>query len=71
MRRYLLGILALVYGAWLLWAGWQVTKVEQIRNAAIEYQERGGLSAAEFDAMGEACDEGLDSLQIEAKYFTK
>ena len=38
-----------------------------LSNARIEYEERGGLSAREY---WEACDEGLDSLQVEAKYFT-
>jgi len=57
MRRYHLAILALVYGAWLLWAGLQVTK------AAAEYRVS--------ETCYEACDEGLDSPQIEAKYFAK
>ena len=56
MRRYTLPILALAYAGWLAWAGWQVTR------AAEAYQP---------EACFEACDEGLDSLQIEAKYFTK
>ena len=58
MKRYTLPILALAYAGWLLWAGWQVTK------AAEAYQ-----SEPKWDC--EAEDEGLDSLQIEAKYFTK
>jgi len=72
MRRYHLAILALAYAGWLLWAGWQVTRAEQVRNVEIEYQERGGLTAREYwelTTSDEAEDEGLDSLQIEAKYF--
>ena len=72
MRRYLLAASALAFALFLLWGCASVSEVT--RNAAIEYRERGGLSAAEYrELLGddEAVDEGMDSLQIEAKYFTK
>lgn len=41
---------------------------EATRNVRIEYSERGGLSAEEYSNQ-EAIDEGMDSLQVEQKYF--
>jgi hypothetical protein len=69
MRRYLLAASALAFALFLLWGCAGVSEVT--KNTQIEYQERGGLSAEEYRAImdGEAVDEGLDSLQIEAKYF--
>ena len=44
---------------------------EAERNRRIEYQERSGLTARQYHDLAddEAVDEGMDSLQVEAKYF--